>query len=249
MTLLDPFVYLTITVALACGAIVKGATGMGLPLVALPFLVAVFGLQHSIGIMLIPILVTNAWQLYQFRRSRSLPSTGFLPPLLIGGAIGVVAGTWLLVTAPERHLLVGLGLLLLAYVALRLTRPAWVIGASAARAAALPAGAGAGLLQGAAGISAPIGVTFIHAMKLGRDAHVYAVSAMFLLFAVVQLLALAGSGVMRPEWYLHGLYALAPVALFMPAGQWLGGKLSAAAFDRMIMLFLGLMGVKLLLGW
>lgn len=246
--LVDPLAYLTITVALACGALVKGATGMGLPLVALPFLVAVFGLQHSIGILLIPILVTNAWQLYRFRGSRTQPGTAFLPPFLLGGAVGVAIGTWLLVMAPERYLLIGLGVLLLGYVVLRLTRPAFVITDRMGRVASMPAGGGAGLLQGATGISAPIGVTFIHAMKLGRDVHVFAVSAMFLLFAVVQLLALAGSGVMQPEWYLHGLFALVPVALFMPVGQWLGGKLSAVTFDRMILVFLGLMGGKLLLG-
>jgi hypothetical protein len=245
---MDPVVFLTITVALACGALVKGATGMGLPLVALPFLVAVFGLQHSVGILLIPILVTNAWQLYRFRGSRVDPGTRFLPPFLVGGAVGVALGTWLLVVAPERYLLIGLGVLLLGYVALRLLRPSWLIGDRTARAAAVPAGAGAGLLQGATGISVPIGVTFIHAMKLGRDAHVYAVSAMFLLFAVVQLLALAASGVMQPIWYLHGVFALVPVGLFMPVGQWLGGKLSTVAFDRMILIFLGLMGGKLLLG-
>lgn len=245
---MDPVAYLTITVALACGALVKGATGMGLPLVALPFLVAVFGLQHSVGILLIPILVTNAWQLYRFRGNRAAPGTRFLPPFLVGGTAGVAIGTWLLVVAPERYLLIGLGALLLGYVALRLLRPAWLIDERTARAAAVPAGDGAGLLQGATGISAPIGVTFIHAMKLGRDAHVYAVSAMFLLFALVQLLALAGSGVMQPEWYLHGAFALVPVGLFMPLGQWLGGKLSAAAFDRVILVFLGLMGGKLLLG-
>jgi uncharacterized protein len=244
----DPLAYLTITVALACGAVVKGATGMGLPLVALPFLVAVLGLQHSIGILLIPILITNVWQLYSFRGSLHAPGTQFLLPFLGGGAVGVAAGTWLLVVAPERVLLVGLGGLLLGYVALRLWRPAWQVGEAAAKAAAVPTGAAAGLLQGATGISAPVGVTFIHAMRLGRDAHVFAVSAMFLLFAVVQLAALAGAGVMQPEWYLHGLYALVPVALFMPAGQWLGRKLSATAFDRMILIFLGLMGVKLLLG-
>jgi uncharacterized membrane protein YfcA len=139
-------------------------------------------------------------------------------------------------------------MLLLGYVVLRLVRPSWSVGERAARTAAIPAGASAGVLQGATGISAPVGVTFIHAMRLGRDAHVYAVSAMFLLFAVVQMLALAGSGVMEPEWYLQGVFALVPVGLFMPLGQWLGGKLSAVAFDRLILVFLGVMGIKLLLG-
>lgn len=245
---MDALAYLTITVALACGALVKGATGMGLPLVALPFLASVFGLQHSIGMLIVPIILTNAWQLYGFRARRAEPGIRFLPPFLIGGVVGVAAGTWALVVAPERWLLLGLGALLLFYVVLRLARPAFIVSGSAARLAAVPTGAAAGALHGATGISAPVGVTFIHAMRLERGDHVFAVSAMFLLFALVQLAALALSGVMQPDWYLHGLFAMLPILVFMPVGQWLAGKLSAAAFDRVILGFLGIMGIKLVLG-
>lgn len=48
--------------ALAAGAVVKGATGMGLPLIALPVLTSAFGLQHAVGLMTIPLIVTNVWQ-------------------------------------------------------------------------------------------------------------------------------------------------------------------------------------------
>jgi len=34
----------------------------------------------------------------------------------------------------------------------------------------------------------------------------------------------------------------------MPAGQALAGRLSRRAFDRMILIFLGLIGVKMVLG-
>lgn len=46
-----------IFVAVGAGAISKGATGMGMPLIAIPFLAATFGLQHAIAVLLIPILV------------------------------------------------------------------------------------------------------------------------------------------------------------------------------------------------
>ena len=85
-------------------------------------------------------------------------------------------------------------------------------------------------------------------MGLARDAHVFAVSAMFLLFAMVHLPSLFAMGVMEPEWLLHGALALIPILLFMPLGQFLAGKLSRRAFDRMILLFLGLMGLKMSLG-
>ena len=236
------------TLALAAGAVVKGATGMGLPLVALPVLTTVFGLQHAVGLMTIPLIVTNVWQVWRFRAEARAPRLGFMPWFLVGGAVGIALGTWALTALPERVLVLSLGAILLVYVALRIATPHWVLSLELARRLGPLAGIGGGTLQGATGISAPIGVTFIHSMNLERAAHVFAVSAMFLTFAVVQLPSLWLAGVMRPEWLLQGLLALIPILVFMPLGQWISGKLSRRAFDRMILVFLGVIGVKMVLG-
>ena len=148
----------------------------------------------------------------------------------------------------ERVLVLALGLLLLAYIGLRLVTPHWSLGPVPAWRLAPLTGVGAGILQGATGISSPIGVTFIHAMNLERDAHVFAVSTMFLLFSLVQLPALWAAGVMQPEWMLQGLLALIPIVIFMPVGQWISGKLSRKAFDRMILIFLAVIGLTMVLG-
>jgi len=245
---LDVTRYLVMGLALAAGALVKGATGMGLPLVALPVLTAFFGLQHAVGLMTIPLILTNFWQVWRFRAVVRDPRMGFLPLFLVGGGLGIVAGTFALTTLPERVLVLGLGIILLGYVALRLTRPHMTVGPLLARRAGPVAGFGGGVLQGATGISAPVGVTFIHAMGFERDAHVFAVSAMFLLFSVVQLPSLVALGVMEASWMLEGVLALVPILLFMPIGQAIAGRMSRKAFDRMILAFLGIMGLKMVLG-
>lgn len=241
--------YAVMALALAAGAMVKGATGMGLPLVALPVLTTTLGLQHAVGVMAIVQVVTNSLQIYQFRAAAGQASMRFLPPFLLAGGLGVVLGTWALSSLPERVLILSLGLLLLGYFILKVSSPHLVVGPRAATLFGPPAGFGSGVLQGATGISAPIGVTFIHAMGLGRDAHVFAVSAMFLVLGVVQLPALMIAGILQPVWVLEALAALVPIMVFMPLGQRLAGKLSRAAFDRMILIFLGLMGLKMVLGF
>ena len=245
---MEPLTLALIFFAVGAGAISKGATGMGMPLIAIPFLASSLGLQHAIAVLLIPILVSNATQLYRFRHARHEARLSFLPPMLVTCAIGVAGGTWFLTATPERGLEVTLGTLLLAYLALRLSKPHFVVGPEAATRWGKLAGLGAGLLHGATGISAPIGVTFIHAMRFARDTHVYAVSAMFLVLAVVQAPALAIAGVLRLDWLAQGVFALIPTFLMMPVGQWLAGKLSPAAFDKMILVFLGLIGLKMVLG-
>ena len=49
-----------IGLGLALGAFVKGLTGMGLPLVAVPFMASFLGAEHAIVVMQIPGLVSNA---------------------------------------------------------------------------------------------------------------------------------------------------------------------------------------------
>ena len=235
-------------IALGAGAVVKGATGMGLPLVALPVLTTFFGLQHAVGLMCVPLIFTNAWQVWRFRSSARDERMGFLPLFLVGGAIGIALGTWALTSLPERALVLTLGVILLVYVVLRLAAPHFVVSPGLARRIGPIFGMGGGVLQGATGISAPIGVTFIHAMSMDRDAHVFAVSTMFLLYSSVQLPSLAIAGVMQGQWLLEGFLALIPILAFMPLGQAIAGKLSRQAFDRMILIFLGLIGLKMVLG-
>lgn len=245
---MDIVSYLVIFAALAAGAVVKGATGMGLPLVALPALAAVFGLPHAIGIMVIPVLVSNAWQLWRLRSAREGQHLGFMPVFLVATGIGVMAGTWLLKTLPERWLIVALGVLLVGYVIIRLMRPSAIIGPELARRAAAAVGLLGGVLNGATGISAPISVTFIHWMRLERDTHVFVVSAMFLVMGMVQWPALVVAGLMQPYWLVQGLFALVPILLFMPIGRLAALRMSRDGFDRLVLIFLGLIGVKMLVG-
>ena len=245
---MDVWHYLVIFAALAAGATVKGATGMGLPLVALPALTAAFGLTHAIGLMVVPVLVSNAWQVVRMWGSRAAPGLGFMPAFVVGVVAGVVAGTWLLKTLPERWLVITLGLMLVGYVVIRLARPSMTVGPELARRIALPVGAAAGVLNGATGISAPVGVTFIHWMGLARDAHIFAVSAMFLVMGAVQLPAMFAAGLMEPFWLVEGTLALVPIILFMPVGRAIATRMSRETFDRLVLVFLGLIGVKMLAG-
>jgi uncharacterized membrane protein YfcA len=238
----------TMFLALSIGAVVKGATGMGLPLVALPVIASVMGLQHAVGLMTIPLILTNVMQVWRFRDTAREEGMGFMPAFLVTCAVGVVLGTWALTSFPERALLFTLGVIILGYIALKLAAPHLVVSASLAQKTSPFVGTATGILHGATGISAPIGVTYIHAMGFRREKHLFAVSAMFLLLSAVQLPALFVAGVMRPEWLLQGILALVPILVFMPVGQALAGKLSRKAFDRMILIFLGVMGLKMLLG-
>jgi len=235
-----------VLVGLSVAGIVKGVTGMGLPLIGVTLLATWFGVPHAIAIMVVPTLVTNAWQLWSYRASWQSGQMPFLVPMLAFGAVGIGAGTWLLVQIDEVMLKLGLAFMLLAYVALRLSSPNFRIGERLGVILSAPVGLAAGVLQGATGISAPIGVTFIHAMRFERSAHVFAVSAMFMVFAIAQVPALTIAGILTPFRWMESAFALLPVALAMPIGTWIGRRVDHATFDKAILLLLTVTALKLI---
>jgi uncharacterized membrane protein YfcA len=184
--------WLVVIVALGLGGFVKGATGMGLPLMTMPVLAAFLGVPHALAILTVPLIMTNGWQVWRYFSHRH--GTGFLARLLPAGAIGIVIGTWALTALPVRALSLVLAALVVAYVVLQLTRPNLRLSQSAGHTLSPVAGLVSGVLQATTGISAPTSITFMHALGLTPQGFVFAVSAMFLLFSTAQLAALAVAG-------------------------------------------------------
>jgi len=232
-----------ITLCLAGGGVLKGATGAGAPVLAVPALAAFFDVRFAVIIMLAPNLLTNAVQAWRFREHR--PPASFMIPLLIGGVIGIIVGTLALKSFGTRELSLLVAFAVFGYVALRLARPHWSLPMAAGRLLALPVGALAGLLQGAAGLSAPASITFMNALQLGRDGFIAAISTFFAVFTSAQVIAVAYSGLMQPGEVWLSLLALLPVTLAMPLGSWIGRRVNPQTLDRLILGLLLVIAVKL----
>lgn len=236
--------WLIVLAALGLGGFVKGATGMGLPLMSIPALAAFLGVPHALAILTVPLIVTNGWQVWRYFPDRH--GTGFLARLLPAGVVGIGLGTWALTAVPVRALSLVLAALLVIYIVLQLTRPNLRLSAAVGSTLSPIVGLVSGVLQASTGISAPTSITFMHALGLAPRAFVFAVSTMFLLFSVAQLVALAVAGIMSWGRFLEGWIALVPVVLMMPVGARASSLLSRQAFDRIILGLLAALALKLL---
>jgi uncharacterized membrane protein YfcA len=235
---------LWIAVALSAGSIVKGATGMGLPMVALPILASFVGVPHAIAVMSLPILFSNAWQVWHHRKD--IRGMAFLPWYLGMSVAGIALGTYALTALPEQALSLCLAVLVFAYIGLRLAKPDFILPRRVANRMAPAVGLGAGTLQGATGVSAPITITFVHALRMPRAEQVAALSCIFLMPTLFQFPALWVAGVLTPGRLLESALALIPVAVLMPAGVWLARFLSREAFDRIVLAILAFIACELL---
>ena len=235
---------LVILAALFLGGMLKGATGAGVPVVAVPVMAAFFDVRLAVIIMVTPNLVSNLWQLRQYRGHHI--AGGFGLRLAGAGAVGALIGTVMLATLPVAALTLLLAAVVILYIAMRLALPQFRLNLAAANRVVLPLGLAAGVLQGAGGISAPISVSLLNAMRLERPVFIATISAFFAAMSAAQLPALFAYGLMTPTLLVLSAVALLPLFAGMPVGAWLARRMSARAFDRLVLGLLCVLAVRLI---
>lgn len=244
MPQIDLTAVIVICAALLLGGLAKGATGAGAPVVAVPVMAAFFDVRLAVIIMVAPNFVTNIGQLRKYWPHRL--GEGFTWKYAASGAVGAAIGTAFLAVMPERALLALVAAAVVSYIALRLARPDFRLSLAHARKGLVTAGLAGGVLQGAAGISAPISVSFLNAMRLERPRFIATISAFFAAMTVTQMPALAFAGLLTPQLLALSAAALVPILVAMPLGAWLAGRLSAAAFDKLTLGLLTLLALRLI---
>ena len=232
--------------ALVLGGILKGAIGAGTPIVVVPVVALLYDVPLAVTLMTMPNLVSNLWQGLRFRHE-GLPAR-FTRSFALAGALGAVAGSFLLAWLPGDLLLASLAAIVFVYIGLRLARPGWVLGRETATRLAGPVGLLGGLMQGAGGLSAPVSVTFLNAMRLERGAFIATISVFFAGMSVVQIPTLFALGILTPERLALSCAAVLPLFGAMPLGSWLVRHVSAAWFDRIVLGLLAVIAVRLLYG-
>ena len=174
-----------VLIAFALGGILKGATGAGAPIIAVPVMTLFFGAPFAVAVFSIPNLVTNIWQGWHYRQHRL---TGPLTlHFALAGALGAGLGSFMLAWLPTEALNLTVALSVLAYVGFRALRPGWRLGLDRAEKLAAPMGILGGILQGAAGLSAPVSLSFLNELKLERPQFIVTISVFFFAMALVQI--------------------------------------------------------------
>ncbi|MBU2533918.1 MAG: sulfite exporter TauE/SafE family protein [Alphaproteobacteria bacterium] len=244
---MDPTFLVEIAVIVLClagGGLLKGATGAGAPILAVPALAAVFDVRFAVIVMLVPNLLTNLWQALRFRAH--LLRWNFMLPLLGGGIAGAAMGTLALKAFDPELLSIGVAISVMFYVVVRVSRPHWSLPMESGRWLSAPAGFLAGLLQGAAGLSAPVSITFLNALRLPRESFIATISSLFVTFSVIQIAIAAMNGLIHENEIFYSTFALVPVSLAMPLGAMIATRVSPRMLDRIILAILAILAAKLL---
>lgn len=237
------------TAAIAIAAIfvlagfVKGVIGLGLPTIAMGLLAIVMPPAQAAAMMIVPSLVTNVWQMLDGGHLRAVLAR--LWPMLLAVCIGTWSGAGLMRGAYANYGALALGLLLVLYAALGLSRVRF----SLSRAQEAPVGAVAGFVTGlitaATGVFVIPAMPFMQAIGLEKDELVQALGAAF----TVSTVALAGNLIATDAFNVSlagpALAALGAALLGMWIGQALRQRMHPNAFRRWFFIGLLLLGCYL----
>jgi uncharacterized membrane protein YfcA len=240
----DLITIIAIFTAFALGGILKGATGAGAPIITIPVIAAFYDVRIAVIIMVIPNLLTNIGQLYQFRKT-ILPSF-FTVSFALGGGIGAFLGTILLVSLPIKILTLSVAIIVIIYILLKIAVPSWKLVYGKAKKLVFIMGAGGGILQGSAGLSAPISITFLNSMKLERNQFIPTISVYFGVMSIFQMPTLYYYDFLNLEIIIVSVMSTIVLMCFMPLGSWIAKSISKETFDKVTLILLGFIALRII---
>ena len=240
----DPLIIIAVLVAFALGGILKGATGAGAPIITIPVIAAFYDVRIAVIIMVVPNLLTNIGQLYQFRKT-ILPKF-FTLSFALGGGIGAFLGTILLVNLSIKILTLSVAFIVIIYILLKLIVPSWKLTYKKAEKLVFLMGTGGGVLQGTAGLSAPISITFLNSMKLERNQFIPTISVYFGVMSIFQMPTLYYYDFLNLEIIIVSFISTLVLLLFMPFGSWIAKSVSKESFDKITLILLGFIAFRII---
>ena len=240
----DTITIIAILVAFALGGILKGATGAGAPIVTIPVIAAFYDVRIAVIIMVVPNLLTNIGQLYQFRKT-ILPSF-FTVSFALGGGIGAFIGTILLANLSIKILTLSVAFIVIIYILLKLIVPSWKLIYEKATKLVFIMGTAGGVLQGTAGLSAPLSITFLNAMKLERNQFIPTISVYFGVMSIFQMPTLYYYDFLNFEIIAASLISTLVLLSFMPLGSWIAKSVSKENFDKITLILLAFIALRII---
>jgi uncharacterized protein len=228
----------------ALAGLVKGVIGLGLPTISMGLLAVAMPPVHAAGILILPSLVTNFWQML------AGPSLGELLrrlwPMLLAICLGTWAGLGLMTGATARFGpgLLGIALVLYAIVslaALQLHVPKrWEL------VVAPLVGLATGVTAAATGVFVIPSVPYLQAIGLERDKFVQALGLCFTVSTLALAVNIRLEGGLQVASAPETILALALAGAGMWLGQAIRRRMSPPAFRTWFFVGLLLLGIYLI---
>jgi uncharacterized protein len=223
--------------------IVKGATGMGLPTVAMGLLGAMMPPAAAAALLVVPSFVTNVWQLFSGPAFLNLARR--LWAMLLGILLATIAATSVLTSGHTAWITTALGAALMLYAAYTLLARQIRISAGRERWLSPIVGVTTGIVTGGTGVFVIPAVPYLQALGLATDDLIQALGLSFTISTIALAAGLAWRGAFETGNLALSAAALVPALLGMAAGTAIRRVVRPETFRRCFLVCLFLLGVDL----
>ncbi len=231
-------------VSLAIAGVVKGVTGIGIPLVSISLLTVVISVPQAVVLLAMPIVLGNVWQ--SFTGGYFVATLRRFWPLLVALTVGMGVGAAALTTVSQSNLLLVIGIAVLVFAGSTLFELKLYVAPRYEAVTGIAAGALGGVLGGMSSMVGPPVIMLLVALGMGKDAFVGTIATIYLLGGVAMSLALAGHRVLDGGDLVWSCLATVPLFAGMLFGQRLRRRVSEPLFRKVLLMLLLLMGLNLI---
>lgn len=178
-----------VAAAVLLAAYVKGATGMGFPLIATPMLTLLLDIRTAIVMLIIPNILMDLAQI--FRKSFPIAIFRRFFWLLLFTVFGVFMGTKTLVVLPLWVLNLILGCIILIVLASSLFQFTPRVSSRAEACLSPVMGILGGFIMGMTNVMGPPMAVYLYSLKLNKTEFVQTISTIFIMTKIWQVLAIS----------------------------------------------------------
>jgi uncharacterized protein len=226
------------------GGVVKGVTGVGLPLVLVPLTAQFLPVPVAVALLTLPMVATNITQAME--GGHTLAAIRRIWPIQVCVVLGLLIGVHLLLTIDRHRLNLILGISFLALAGLLVGLPRVRIGHRTARWAGPLVGVAAGVLGGMSAMFGPPMIAYLVGRGTDPDSFVKQMAIFAFTASLTMRAALVGSGSMTGMDMLASAVAIVPIRAGMPLGRWLRRRTKPEWFRIAVLTVLALGGLDML---
>ncbi len=231
--------------ALWCGGFIKGALGVGTPLLTVPMMALVLPPQMAIAIMAIPVVVANLWQFAQAERSTAVIARFW--PTFLAILIGTWVGVKILSVIDEQTLLVVVGISVIGFALLQGSRFRLHLPDPMVKPAGLFFGGASGLIGGLSSFFGPMLIVYLISIRnLDKNQFVSSISFLYVSAVVPWTVTLYLFGILDQRMLIYSALATIPVTIGLLIGQRIRRRISDARFQYLIIGILVVSGCSML---
>lgn len=230
--------------SLLLAAFVKGATGLGFPLIATPMVALLLDIRIAVTILILPNLFMDTTQV--FRDGFPYAVLSRFKSMIGVTIVGVFLGTMVLVMLPLWALNLALGIMVLVFVVSSLLKFDFTITPGHEKFLSPVFGFISGFLNGMTNAAGPTLAIYFYSLKLDKRFFVKSVATFFIITKATQLIAVSTWDLFNWSTMILSIQVLLLTLVGFFAGMFTQDRVNQKTFNRGLLVLLTLVGVILI---